>query len=144
MSNWTSTSSTRVEAAADAVWSALRRCPPLTLASPRRDELRLAVRDAVCTRNAARVTPLGSSAEVRIGREHATSELLCAMEWLYAHEAAARALARTELFVKLRGIATRGANGSARLTQADALHGLTDVPAGQRVDWFSLDWESDS
>lgn len=144
MSNWTSTSSTRVDAAADAVWSALHSCPSLAMESPRRDALWLSVRDAVCTRNAVRVIPLGSSAEVRIGPEHATSELLCAMEWLYAHEVTARGFQPIELFVKLRGIATRGANGSARLTQADALHGLTDVPSGQRIDWFSLDRDSDS
>ncbi len=43
------------------------------------------------------------------------------------------------LFVRLRGVATRGSQGSGRAAQADALHGLTNVAPGNPVRWSDAD-----
>jgi hypothetical protein len=119
--------------------SALMDCPPLSRRSTQLDQLWLTVKDTICTRAPIVVTPLGSSNAVEVTPEHATDELICAMEWLMGHEAAARRLSANALYVKLRGQATRGGNGSARAAQADLLRGLTEVPPGRPVTWCGLD-----
>ena len=81
------------------------------------------------------MTPLGSSTQVVVTADHATTELIAAMTWLIAHEQQARAMLPLELFVALRGVATRGASGSARAAQPDRLHGMTGVPAGLSILW---------
>lgn len=67
--------------------------------------------------------------------DHATAELIAAMTWFFAHVQQARAMLPLELFVALRGVATRGARGSARAVQSDLLHGMTGVPAGLSIRW---------
>jgi hypothetical protein len=119
--------------------AALAACPPLSQPSPERDELWVTVRDIVCTKAPFFVTPHGSTTAVEVTPEHATDELICAMEWLTRHEARARCLSPAELYIALRGQATRGGTGSARAAQADLLRGLTDVPPGQPVLWSELD-----
>jgi hypothetical protein len=124
------------------LWATLRRCPRLTCESDARDELWFVVQQVVCTRGARAVTPFGSTAQVRVvGSEHASHELIAVMDWLYGHEGEARDLDAGELFKRLRGVATKGANGSARLAQSDLLHGMTEVPADGLIRWYSLDWE---
>jgi hypothetical protein len=98
------------------------------------------VRDLVCTRGLCRVVPMGSRAAVPVTSEHATDELIAAMEWLRVHEDEAREMAPRELFIRLRGVATRGALGSARAAQADALHGMTHVSPGEPVVFAEFDW----
>ena len=115
------------------VAEALAACPTLSQWSPERDEVWFAIQDTICTRGLCLVTPLGSSSSVEVTADQASEELLAAMEWLIRHEAEARRLAPHPLFVKLRGVATRGSGGSARSAQQDALHGLTHVSAGQPV-----------
>ena len=117
------------------LWSALSACPPLSDPSPQRDNLWLVAREDICTRGSTRVTPLGSSTQVVVTADHATTELISAMTWLIAHEQQARAMLPLELFVALRGVATRGASGSARAAQSDRLHGMTGVPAGLSILW---------
>jgi hypothetical protein len=121
------------------LWGALNACPPLSDHSLQRDRLWLVARDAVCTRGSACVTPLGSSTQVVVTADHATAELIAAMTWLFAHEQQARTMLPLELVVSLRGIATRGAAGSARAVQSDLLHGMTGVPAGRPTQWWNLD-----
>ncbi|GAB3059134.1 hypothetical protein GCM10027053_21300 [Intrasporangium mesophilum] len=118
---------------------ALAACSRLDRASEELDRLWLAVRDAVCTRGLCRVTPLGSSSTIPITSEYATDELIAAIEWLVAHAEEARALSPTDLFIKLRGVATRGAAGSARAAQSDALHGMTHVSPGDPVVFADAD-----
>lgn len=123
------------------LWTALHECPPLSESSAERDALWLAVRAAVCTRGSAGVTPLGSDTRVLVSAEHATDELIAAMSWLMANEARARVLAPLDLFICLRGVATRSAHGSGRKAQADSLHGMTHVPAGSGLRWQNwADW----
>ncbi|WP_152185464.1 hypothetical protein [Segeticoccus rhizosphaerae] len=75
---------------------------------------------------------LGSTCPWTIGGEDARhDELLAAMNWLARHEHAARLMSASDLFRRLRGIAVRGSNGSARSTQADAVHGMTGLIPGQ-------------
>jgi hypothetical protein len=111
----------------------------LATPSVERDHLWFVVRDAVCTRSGARVVPFGSTTEVEVTAEYGHDELLSAMEWLHANEVRARTLSSGQLFAAVRAVATRGAHGSARATQADLLHGLTNVPPGSPVRWSSLD-----
>jgi len=121
------------------VHAALSVSPPLSVQSPERDALWLAVADAICTRSRVEVTPLGSARAVDVGGEDARSaELLAAMEWLYANEPAARALKPFPLFKKLRGVATRSARGSARQALADSLGGISHVGAGDGICWVEL------
>jgi hypothetical protein len=122
-----------------AVWRAFGACPSLREPCSERDALWLAVESAICTHGFARVTPLGSTSRVVVGADHATDELIAAMSWLTRHEAEARELDPLRLFIALRGVATRGADGSARAAQADALHGLTDVPLGRMLYWRPID-----
>ena len=121
------------------LWTALTRCPSLTCAGPARDALWLTVQDEVCTRGFATVTPLGSSAEIVVSRDYSSDELLAAMEWLHANEQQAKRLDPVPLYKLMRGAATRGAHGSGRAAQSDALHGMTEVPPGSPVRWRSLD-----
>ncbi len=123
---------------------ALSACPPLTEPSAQRDELWLTVQAVVCTRHTALATPLGSTTPILVSAEHATDELIAAMEWLYAQEAQCRALEPLSLYRILRGVATRGAKGSARRQQADLLHGLTQVSPGDPVRWTYLDLDAAS
>lgn len=123
----------------EAVWHTFVACPSLREPSHERDDLWLAVESAICTHGLARVTPMGSTSQVLIGAEQATDELIAAMSWLTRHEDEARDLDPLSLFIALRGVATRGADGSARAAQADALHGMTNVPLGRMVFWRPID-----
>jgi hypothetical protein len=131
----------RQQARAEAVKRALSDCPRLDLASRQRDQLWLVVRDEVCTRFSAEVVPLGSVAAVTVTEDHATAELICAMEWLFKHEVQARELRADALYSYLRCAATRGDRGSARAAQADALRGMTNVRPGDAVQWLTSELE---
>lgn len=131
----TSSATTRGEA----VWSTFVACPSLQDTSHERDALWFAVESAICTHGFACVTPMGSSSRVLVGADQATDELIAAMSWLTRHEDEARKLDPMGLFIALRGVATRGADGSARAAQADALHGMTNVPLGRMVYWRPID-----
>ena len=85
------------------------------------------------------VTPLGSSSSIRVTEEQATDELISAMVWLMSHETEARAMTPLRLFVRLRGVATRGSHGSGRAAQSDALRGMTNVAPGNPVIWADAD-----
>ena len=123
------------------LWQGLLACPPLSQGSPERDQLWSIVQDVICTRSHAWVTPLGSNRPVLVTSEYAGDELIAAMAWLYAHDDDARRLAPIGLYKSLRGVATKGAQGSGRAAQSDALHGLTSVEAGQLVRWIDIeDW----
>lgn len=123
------------------LWKSLRECSPLAESSDGRDELWLAVRAAVCTRGSAGVTPMGSDTRVLVSAEHATDELIAAMSWLMTNEGRARAMSPLDLFICLRGVATRSAQGSGRKAQADTLHGMTHVPPGSGLRWHDApDW----
>jgi len=123
----------------ETVWHTLVACPSLQEPSHQRDALWLAVESAICTHGFARVTPMGSTSQVLVGAEHATDELIAAMIWLTRHEDEARDLDPLSLFIALRGVATRGAAGSARAAQADGLHGMTNVPLGHMIFWRPID-----
>ncbi len=123
----------------DPVARVLAGCPTLAAGSPARDDLWIAVRDAVCTRRRRFVTADGARHSVEVTVEHATVELLAAMGWLIRHEGEARAMAPAELTRVLMRAATRGHRGSARAAHADALHGLTGVPAEALVRFVDLD-----
>lgn len=123
----------------EAVWRTFDACPSLEQPCRQRDALWLAVESAVCTHGFASVTPMGSTSRVLVGADQATAELIAAMSWLTRHEDEARKLDPLNLFIALRGVATRGADGSARAAQADALHGMTNVPLGRMVYWRPID-----
>ena len=123
----------------EAVWRTFVACPSLQEPSHERDDVWLAVESAICTHGFARVTPMGSSSRVLVGADQATDELISAMMWLTRHEDEARKLDPLSLFIALRGVATRGAGGSGRAAQADALHGMTNVPLGHMVYWRPID-----
>lgn len=109
--------------------------------SPEQEALWLTVQTGVCTAGRSSVTPLGSRRPVIVDAEYAGDEIIAAMRWLVDNEQEARALRPLELFVRLRGEATRGRLGSARMAQAEALHGLTNVPPGRPVRFVPLDAE---
>jgi hypothetical protein len=119
------------ERAGRVVRRALRACPDLTQRSSARDDLWMSVQDEICTCAPKFVRPFGSSKPYCVTQEHATDELITAMTWLTSHEAEARKLAPLDLFVRLRGVATKSGGGSARAVQADSLCGITEVPPGQ-------------
>jgi hypothetical protein len=129
----------RQQGRAQAVMRALLDCPGLDRPSSQRDRLWLVVRDEVCTRTSAQVVPLGSTAAVTVTEDHATAELICAMEWLFKHETKARGLPPDALYSHLRSAATRRDRGSARAAQTDALRGMTGVGPGDAVQWVSRD-----
>lgn len=116
-----------------ALVNALAGCINLFRPSPERDRLWLAMSEAICTRERCRVTPLGSSVAVELTSEYAGAELAEAMTWLRRNETHARGLDAGSLYRRLRAAATKGANGSARLAQQDALHGITNVPPGHPI-----------
>ncbi|KRC90081.1 hypothetical protein ASE25_11365 [Terrabacter sp. Root85] len=124
---------------AEQLAESLRQCGPLAQVSDGRDDLWLTIQEVVCTRSTCHIVPMGSTSPVWVTPEHSTDELIAAMEWLVAHEAQARAMAPRELFIMLRGVATRGALGSARAAQADALHGMTHVSPGEPVVFADLE-----
>jgi hypothetical protein len=130
---------TRHEMKVQMLATRLAECPSLEQWSAERDELWLGVRDLVCTRGLCLIVPMGSSSPVPVTPEHSTDELIAAMEWLSTHEEEARRMLPSELFKMLRGVATRGALGSARAAQADSLHGLTHVSPGEPVIFAELD-----
>ena len=78
-------------------------------------------------------------AAIAVTSEHATDELIAAMEWLIGHEDQARAMAPLRLFIMMRGVATRSSLGSGRAARADALHGMTNVSPGDAVAWTHPD-----
>ena len=126
-----------IQPAAD-LHAALAATPPLRWPSGERDDLWLAIRDAICTRGRIRACPMGSTAPQDIGGDDARQdELLAAMSWLADHEHQARKLTPDELFRQLRGVAVRGKHGSARSAQADALHGVTGVAPGRPISFKS-------
>lgn len=124
---------------ANALVDALAHCGALGEPSPQRDELWVTVRETVCTKGLCLVVPMGSSSPVPVTADHATDELIAAMDWLRTHESQARAMAAKQLFIMLRGVATKGALGSARAAQSDALHGMTHVRPGEPVVFAALD-----
>jgi hypothetical protein len=131
----------RRQASAEAVVRALSECPQLGRPSNERDQLWLVVRDVVCTHVSAEVVPLGSAAAVTVTEDHATAELICAMEWLIKHETQARTLRADVLYSYLRSAATRRDRGSARAARADELRGMTNVRPGDVVQWLTGDEE---
>jgi hypothetical protein len=112
---------------------ALGACPDLTHASAARDALWITMQDEICTSAPKLVRPFGSSKSYLVTQEHATDELITAMRWLTHNETEARNLTPLELFVRLRGVATKSGGGSARSAQADSLCGITGVPPGQTL-----------
>ena len=118
--------------------AALTATPPLRWPSAERDHLWLAIQAAVCTRGRAWACAMGSTTPQEVGGEDARHvELLAAMSWLFDHERDARRMDQDGLFRMLRGVAVRGKHGSARSSQADALHGMTEVAAGRPVTFAS-------
>ena len=117
---------------------ALNACPDLDEVSPAREQVWLAIKQEVCTTSPRMVRAFGSTRPVQVTEDHATEELITAWTWLTNHEAKARAMDPLELYVALRGAATRSATGSARAAQADLLHGLTEVPPGSTLRWGKI------
>ena len=114
--------------------SALEAAPPLRWPSSERDSLWLVVQESICTRGRAVACPMGSLTPQEVAGEDARQdELLAAISWLFDHEREAREMDQAELFRMLRGVAVRGRHGSARKAQEDALHGMTDVVAGEPI-----------
>lgn len=121
------------------VANALAACPTLAHRSEVSDAVWFAVEEAICTKSLCLVVPLGSAGAVQVSPDHAMQELLAAMQWLISHEVEARSMPPRALYIKLRGVATRGADGSARAAQADELHGMTHVPPGSSVVFADVD-----
>lgn len=114
--------------------SALAAAPSLRWQSPQRERLWLVAQASICTRGRVMACAMGSTTPQEIGGDDARAdELLAAMVWLTDHEHEARTLSADELYRRLRGVAVRGKHGSARATQSDALHGMTQVRPGRPV-----------
>jgi hypothetical protein len=128
----------------DAIQSALHEAADLANDSPSRTRLWLAIWEHATTRHRAEVVPRGSTLRVLVTHEYASTELIAAWEWLIGNERAARAMTPEQLHAAVRGVATRSHRGSARAAMADALCGLTNVPAGTRVDIYDIDEAVDS
>lgn len=126
------------ERAGRAIHRALRACPDLGEKTPARDTLWVTVQATICTTTPKMVRPFGSSKPFLVTQEQATDELITAMTWLVAHEAQARTYTPLNLFVVLRGVATKSGSGSARAAQSDSLRGITEVPPGSTVGWGAL------
>ena len=120
---------------------ALARCASLTEPSEERNALWLLVQSLLCTRSRRTVIPLGSKAPVVVTADYASQELLAAMEWVVDHEECARAMIPADLYRQMRCAATKGMHGSGRAALADALHGITHVPAGGPLRFYALDSE---
>lgn len=124
-----------------ALAAALSACPSVHEPSAPREELMLTIWHTVCTRKSRIVVPMGSSAPVTISPEYAPNELIAVMAWLGLHEQEARALTPSQLYRKMRAVATLGMNGSGRAARADQLRGLTEVPSGTPVRWAKVEDE---
>ena len=74
------------------VATALQACPVLSRPSASRDALWFAVQESICTRGLCLVNPLGSASFIPVTPDHATDELLAAMDWLIKHESEARGM----------------------------------------------------
>lgn len=120
---------------------ALAACLDLRQPGVECERLWLALKDAICTRGRCRVIPLGSSAPVEVTDEYAGLELAEAMTWLRSHESEARSMTPVDLYRRLRAAATKGAHGSARMAQQDALHGMTEVSPGDPITFASNEIE---
>ncbi len=114
-------------------------CPNIRRPSKECERLWLAMKEAICTRGRSLVTPLGASAPVEVTDEYAGLELAEAMTWLRNNEAQARTMDEVALYRRLRAAATKGAHGSARMAQQDALHGITGVSPGDPLTFVSND-----
>jgi hypothetical protein len=112
---------------------ALAAVDDLGARSEERDELWLVLWKTITTHSAVWVSPIGSSARVRVIADDADAELIAAWEWLEANEERARLMTLDELYRTLRGVATGSHHGSARVAIADGLCGLTRVPGGTWV-----------
>jgi hypothetical protein len=126
-------------AVSDAIYNALQEADDLANDSPSRTRLWIAIWEHATTRHHAEVVPRGSTLRVLVTHEYASTELIAAWEWLIGNERAARAMTPEQLHAAVRGVATRSHRGSARAAMADALCGLTNVPAGTRVDVYDID-----
>jgi hypothetical protein len=115
---------------------ALADVTDLRLPGAERDALWLALWQSVTTQREAWVTPVASTARVRVTSNDASVELITAWEWLSAHLDRARAMSPSALFMTLRRVATCSHRGSARSVMADAMGGITNVPTGI---WLHLD-----
>lgn len=114
-------------------------CTNIRRPSKECERLWLAMKEAICTRARCFVTPLGSSAPVEVTDEYAGLELAEAMTWLRHNEDEARTMDEVALYRRLRAAATKGANGSARMAQQDALHGITGVRPGDPLTFVTSD-----
>jgi hypothetical protein len=127
------------ERAGRVIRKALRACANLDEKSPQRAALWLTVQSEVCTTTPRMVRPFGSTQPFLVTQDRAGDELITAMTWLITNEAKARTLSPLDLFVILRGVATKSGTGSARAVQADSLHGVTEVPSGCTVTWGRIE-----
>lgn len=121
--------------AIDALHAALHTTCTLTDRSMERDELWIALWKGITTRGEVWITPIGSSARVRVTSDDADAEVIAAWDWLEANEARARRMGPVELYRKLRGVATKSYRGSARSANADSMCGITGVPGGT---WIAI------
>lgn len=120
--------------AAIVLHTALARTTCLQRHSPQCDMLWCVVEETICTRGHIAGTAWGSDTAQDIGGEDARhNELVAAMMWLITREDVARRMNPDHLFRYLRAVAVRSRLGSARATQADALHGMTGVTADAAV-----------
>jgi hypothetical protein len=120
--------------AAIVLHTALARTTCLQRHSPQCEALWRVVEETICTRGHIVSAAWGSDTAQDIGGEDARhNELVAAMMWLIAREDVARRMTPDHLFRYLRAVAVRGRLGSARATQADALHGMTGVTADAAV-----------
>jgi hypothetical protein len=113
---------------------ALAGVEDLAVVGPDRNRLWIALWRGVATRHPVEAIARGSTARVRVSSEHASAELIAAWEWLIANESQARAMNPVQLRRTLRSVATTSHRGSARAAMADALCGITHVPANVRVE----------
>ena len=120
---------------------ALAACLDLRQPGLECERLWIALKEAVCTRGRCRIVPLGSSAPVEVTDEYAGQELAEAMTWLRRNETEARSMPPVDVYRRLRAAATKGAHGSARMAQQDALHGMTEVSPGDPITFASSEIE---
>ena len=123
----------RQAAGSVAIWYALHAVSDLRSKCVERDELWVALWRHATTRGRCEVVARGSGGRVRVSGADASVELIAIWEWLLGHETRARAMPPAELWQTVRSIATRSHRGSARAAMADALCGLTQVPADVHV-----------
>lgn len=122
------------ESAAVMLHTTLAKTACLQQRSPERDALWVVVQTTICTRGHVSGTAWGSDRTQDIGGEDARqNELVAAMMWLIAREDVARRMKPDHLFRQMRAVAVRSRLGSARATQADALHGMTGLTSHSAV-----------